>query len=153
MEILHDGNLFARVLLALATIGYGVITVKADFNRTHATNPDWTPHARFHVVWQITSYVGFGLVAQALIWIPGPYAVERLYLAAAFAAVVYGAFFIALATMSIYGGSTFDRNGYTPFKVRIGRPRLWDVNVTAFSVMTVFLVAGAVLIGRGGPIG
>jgi len=153
MEILHDGNLIARILLALATIGYGVITVKADFNRTHATNPDWTPHARFHVVWQITSYVGFGLLAQALIWLPGAYAVERLYLAAVFAAVVYGAFFIALATMSIYGGSTFDRNGYPPFTVRIGRPRLMDVNVTAFSVMTVFLVAGAVLIGRGAALG
>jgi hypothetical protein len=153
MEILHDGNLIARTLLAFATIGYGVITVKADFNRTHATNPDWTPHARFHVVWQITSYVGFGLLAQALIWVPGPYAVERLYLAAAFAAVVYGAFFIALATMPIYGGSTFDRNGYTPFTVRIGRPRLMDVNVTAFSVMSVLLIAGAILIGRGVPLG
>ena len=63
MDIFHDGNLLARVLLTLATIGYGVITVKADFNRTHATNPLWTPHARFHVVWQITSYVGFGLIA------------------------------------------------------------------------------------------
>ena len=85
MEILSDGNLLARVLLTLATIGYGLITVKADFNRTHATNPLWTPHARFHVVWQITSYVGFGLIAFALIWTPGPYAVERLYAAAAFA--------------------------------------------------------------------
>src|SRR5438046_4640062 len=95
MDILNDGNLLARVLLTLATIGYGVITVKADFNRTHAANPLWTPHARFHVVWQITSYVGFALLAFALIWLPGPYRVERLYLAAGFAAVVYGAFFIA----------------------------------------------------------
>src|SRR5436305_1374816 len=96
MDIFHDGNLLARVLLTLATIGYGVIIVKADFNKTHATNPVWTPHARFHVVWQILSYVGFGLIALALIWVPGPYAVERLYLAAAFAAVVYGASFMTL---------------------------------------------------------
>ena len=149
MDIFHDGNLLARILLALATIGYGVITVKADFNATHATNPNWTPHARFHVVWQILSYVGFGLIAQALIWVPGPYAVERLYLAAAFAAVVYGAFFIALAAMSVYGGSTYDENGYQPFIVRIGRPRLMDVNVSAFSVMSVLLIAGAALISRG----
>lgn len=152
MEVLHDGNLIARVLLTLATIGYGVITVKADFNKTHATNPAWTPHARFHVVWQITSYVGFGLIAFALIWTPGPYAVERLYLAAAFAGVVYGAFFIALATMPLYGGSTFDPNGYRPFTVRIGGPRLMDVNVTAFSVMSVLLILGAAFISRGGVV-
>ena len=54
----------------------------ADFNKTHATNPKWTPHARFHVVWQISSYVGFGLLALALIWWPGPLAIERLYLVA-----------------------------------------------------------------------
>jgi len=148
MDVFNDGNLLARILLTLATIGYGVITVKADFNRTHATNPLWTPHARFHVVWQITSYVGFGLVAFALIWLPGPYKVERLYLAAAFAAVVYGAFFIALATMSVYGGRTYDENGYQPFTLNIGGPRLMDVNVSAFSVMLVFLAAGAALIAR-----
>ena len=147
MEI-FSGNLFARILLTLATVGYGLITVKADFNRTHATNPLWTPHARFHVVWQITSYVGFGLIAFALIWLPGPYRVERLYLAAAFAAVVYGAFFIALASMSVYGGRSYDENGYQPFTLNIGGPRLMDVNVSAFSVMLVFLVAGAALIAR-----
>ena len=148
MEIFSDGNLLARVLLTLATIGYGVITVKADFNRTHATNPLWTPHARFHVVWQITSYVGFGLMAFALIWLPGPYRIERLYLAAGFAAVVYGAFFIALATMPVYGGRTHDENGYQPLTMRIGRPRLMDLNVTVFSVQLVVLLVGAALIGR-----
>src|SRR5215471_13623984 len=153
MEILHDGNLISRILLTLATIGYALITVKADFNRTHATNPNWTPHARFHVVWQITSYVGFGLIAYALIWTPGPYAVERLYFAAAFAGVVYGAFFIALATMSLYGGSTFDPNGYKPFTLRITGPRLLDVNVTAFSIMSVLLILGAVCISRGATVG
>jgi hypothetical protein len=148
MEIFSDGNLLARILLTLATIGYGVITVKADFNRTHATNPLWTPHARFHVVWQITSYVGFALMAFALIWLPGPYRVERLYLAAGFAAVVYGAFFIALATMPVYGGRTYDENGYQPLTMRIGRPRLMDLNVTVFSVQLVVLLVGAALIGR-----
>jgi hypothetical protein len=148
MDAFNDGNLLARILLTLATIGYGVVTVKADFNRTHATNPLWTPHARFHVVWQITSYMGFGLVAFALIWLPGPYRVERLYLAAAFAAVVYGAFFIALATMSVYGGRTYDDNGYQPLTMRIGRPRLMDLNVTVFLVQSVVLLIGAALIGR-----
>ncbi len=75
------------------TAGWAVLTVVADFNKTHATNPEWTPHARFHVVWQISSYVGFGLLAFALIWWPGPLAVERLYLVALMSAIVYAAFF------------------------------------------------------------
>ena len=77
-----DHILIARILFTLMTVGYAVLTVIADFNKTHATNPEWTPHARFHVVWQILSYVGFGLLALALIWWPGPLAVERLYLVA-----------------------------------------------------------------------
>jgi hypothetical protein len=92
-----DHLLLARV--TLATIGWAALTVVADFNRTHATNPKWTPHARFHVVWQISSYVGFGLLALALIWWPGPLAIERLYLVAVMSAIVYVAFFAALAAM------------------------------------------------------
>jgi hypothetical protein len=67
MSIVFDYNLLARILLTLVTLGYGLATVFADFNKTHATNPQWTPHARFHVVWQICSYVGFVLLALALI--------------------------------------------------------------------------------------
>jgi hypothetical protein len=38
MEFSADGNLLARILLTLAALGYGVVTIKADFNATHATN-------------------------------------------------------------------------------------------------------------------
>ena len=83
--------LIARILLTLVTFGYAVGTVIADFNKTHATNPKWTGHARFHVVWQISSYVGFGLLALALTWWPGPDALARLYFVALMAVIVYGA--------------------------------------------------------------
>src|SRR5260370_801498 len=39
MDPSYDHNLLARILLTLMTAGYGLATVKADFNRTHATNP------------------------------------------------------------------------------------------------------------------
>ena len=71
MEFATD-NLIARALLTLNTLGYSLVPVFADFNKTHATNPLWTPHARFHVVWQVTSYCGIGLIALALIWTAGP---------------------------------------------------------------------------------
>jgi|SRR6516165_10789064 hypothetical protein len=137
-----DRLLCARLLLSLVTLGYGLVTVKADFNKTHATNPLWTGHARFHVVWQITSYLGFALLALALIWVPGSYATERLYLACTFAAIVYGTFFITLLSMPLYGGRTFDDNGYPPFKAMGLR---LDANVTVFSAMVIILVVGVAL--------
>jgi hypothetical protein len=36
--------LLARIFLTLVTIGYSALTVKANFNQTHATSPLWTGH-------------------------------------------------------------------------------------------------------------
>lgn len=138
-----DHILIARILLTVATVGWAVLTVIADFNKTHATNPAWTPHARFHVVWQISSYVGLGLLAFALIWWPGALAIERLYLVELMGAIVYGAFFVALVAMPIYGGAAYDKNGYQPFKAPIPIiAKAWDANVTIFSIQLVILAAG-----------
>ena len=146
MDIATD-HLTARVLLTLATLGYSVAPAIADFNKTHATNPKWTPHARFHVVWQISSYVGFGLLAFALIWWPGPYAPERLYFVAAMGAIVYAAFFAALIAMPIYGGAAYDKNGYQPFDAPVPIfAKKWDANITAFSIQLVILLAGILTI-------
>jgi Family of unknown function (DUF6640) len=147
MPIAFDHFLLARVLFTLATIGWAALTVVADFNKTHATNPKWTPHARFHVVWQISSYVGFGLMALVLIWAPGPYPVERLYLVAVMGAIVYAAFFVALAAMPIYGGAAYDQNGYQPFKAPVPLfADKWDANITAFSIQLVILAAGTLAV-------
>ena len=147
MPIAFDHILIARILFTLATIGWAALTVVADFNKTHATNPKWTPHARFHVVWQISSYVGFGLLALALIWAPGPYPLERLYLVAVMGAIVYAAFFVALAAMPLYGGAAYDKNGYQPFKAPVPLfADKWDANITAFSIQLVILAAGALAV-------
>src|SRR6266516_3713980 len=142
MDPSYDHNLLARILLSLMTAGYGLTTIKADFNRSHATHPLWTPHARFHVVWQVTSYVGFGLIAFALIWMPGPLYVERLYLVCAF--------FIAVLAMPIYGGKAYDENGYPPVPLRVlGKQLRLEANVTVFSFFLLSLIAGAFSISRG----
>ncbi len=144
MPIAFDLHLLARILLTLVTLGYGFATILADFNKTHATNPKWTPHARFHVVWQISSYAGFGLLALALLWWPGPYALERLYLVAIIGAIVYAAFFIAVFAMPVYGGAAYDDNGYQPFAAPVPIvARAWDVNITIFCVQVVLLVAAS----------
>ena len=143
-----DHILLARVLLTLMTAGWAFATVIADFNNTPATNPKWTPHARFHVVWQISSYVGFGLLALALIWGPGPLVLERLYLVAIMGAIVYAAFFAALLAMPVYGGAAYDDNGYQPFAAPVPLiAKKWDANVTIFCVQVLLLAAGTLAIG------
>jgi hypothetical protein len=143
MEFASDGNWLARIFLTLATLGYGLATIKADFNKTHATNPLWTPHARFHVVWQILSYSGVALIALALIWLKGPLPKERRYIAAALSVAVYGAFFVAVFARPLFGGTLYDENGYVPFKPPVGPARWrWDVNVTAFTILSAILLAG-----------
>jgi len=145
--MLSGYELIARILLTLVTLSYGFATIIADFNATHATNPKWTPHARFHVVWQISSYIGFGTLALALLWWPGPYAHERLVLVAVMAAIVYGAFFAALFTMPVYGGAAYDDNGYQPFAAPVPIiAKRWDVNITIFCVQIVLLAAGSLAI-------
>ena len=145
MELAYDSHLLARILLTVATLGYALVTVKADFNATHATNPLWTPHARFHVVWQVLSYVGVGLIALGLIWIGGPQEIERLYLAGGLGIAMYGGFFAAMLARPSYGGVLYDDNGYRPFRAPVG-PGKWDVNVTVFTVMTALLCAGLIAI-------
>jgi len=134
----------ARILLTVAALGYSAVTIFADLNNTHATNPLWTPHARFHLVWQVFSYSGIGLIALYLIWAGGPMQVERLYLAAALAAAVYGGFFVAVFARPVYGGGLYDTNGYPSFKAPIGANWQWDVNVTIFTITSAILFAGII---------
>ena len=125
MPFAFDHLLLARILFTPMTAGYAVATIIAD------------------VVWQITSYIGFGLLSLVLIWWPGPLAVERLYLAAIMGAIVYAAFFVAVVTMPVYGGAAYDDNGYQPFAAPVPVfAKSWDVNITAFSVQLVIWVAG-----------
>jgi hypothetical protein len=147
MRIAFDHLLLARILFTLMTAGWAFATVIADFNKTHATNPKWSGHARFHVVWQICSYVGFGLLALALIWWPGPLGVERLYLVSIMGGIVYLAFFAAVFAMPIYGGAAYDDNGYRPFAAPLPLiAKTWDVNITAFSIQLAILAAGIVAV-------
>jgi hypothetical protein len=145
MEFATD-NLIARALLTLNTLGYSLGPAIADFNRTHATNPLWTPHARFHVVWQVTSYCGIGLIALALIWIAGPS--SKLWLAAALAAAMYAGFFATLFSMPRFGGSVADTNGVPPLAtVQVGgKPLALDTNVTVFCVQIAILAVAMLLI-------
>lgn len=143
MESQADSFLTVQIILTIATFGFAGIPVIADFNKTHATNPLWVGHARYHVVWQVLSYVLIGVLALYLIWTPGDDFFFRLNLAALLGFAIYGGFFGAYLTMSMYSGKSHDVNGYMP--IRIGENFSIDVNISVFSVFTIVLIVAEYL--------
>ena len=137
--------LIAKLLLTVATLGYSLGTIIADFNHTHASNPAWTPHARFHVVWQVLSYCGIGLIALFLIWTTGP---AKLWLAVALAVAMYAGFFATLLSMPRFGGSVADTNGVPAIATVTmgGKPLALDTNVTIFCVQVAILAVAMLMI-------
>lgn len=133
---LYEANGLARILLTIVTIGYSLVPIGADFNKTHATNPKWTGHARFHVVWQCLTALGIGILGLTLLW--NDFGVYRyqLYLVIGFAVSAYGAFFTTFFAMPIYGGRAYDDNGYLPIKLG---PLSIDLNVTVFGSLVILL--------------
>jgi hypothetical protein len=140
--------LLAKVLLTLNTLGYSLATILVDLNKTHATNPDWVPHARFHLVWQVICFNMLGALALLGLWLPGSYPNERIYAVILIAAAVYGSFFVALLTKNSYGGGLYDRNGYPPFewKSRSGSAVELDRNTTIFTIQVAVLTLATILV-------
>jgi hypothetical protein len=138
--------LAAKILLTVVTLGYSLIPALADFNKTHATNPKWLPHARYHVVWQVMSYICMAVIALYLIWgNADAFGLAGLWLAAGLAASAYIGFYAAAIAKPLYGGAQYDQNGVLPVHVPIGGKRLaFDVNMTVFSLMSLLLVVAAI---------
>ena len=92
---------------------------------------------------------GIAVIALWCIWID-PTQREKLYLASALAIAIYAAFFATALARPVYGGSLYDENGYQPFPAPIGpKTWRWDVNVTAFTILSAVLLIGCALIPLG----
>lgn len=143
-------TLTLQILLTITTLGYSLIPAIFDSNDTHMTNPLWVPHARFHVVWQVCSYIGIALIALWMIWgvdFPG-----HLWVAAAMSGAIYCGFFIAVFARKRYGGGTYDVNGVLPWHPPLlGRWFAFEVNITLFSSTVVLL--GMAVVGMLLPTG
>lgn len=123
-------TLLVQSLLSLVAIAIAIGPMFADFNQTHATNPLWTPHARFHVVWQVLSQAGVSCVILYLIWSPSDLHTLHLTLAAFLNYVWIASFYATLASMKLFGGALKDVNGIKPFRFNIfGTIYLVDTNL------------------------
>jgi len=131
-----DSVLLAKILLSFVATLQCIGPIRADFNQTHATNPLLTPHARFHVVWQVISQSGISLMALALIWVfPSPF---TLWLAVIINFNWLVSFFATLSSMSLFDGSLKDVNGIKPFKFKFGGSTLEvDTNLFGACLLTI----------------
>jgi hypothetical protein len=138
----------ARALLALLSAVQGLATLGVDLNRTHATNPSWTRHARFHLVWQASSYALLSVLVIVIVLIPGPCATGRFYLSAALVSVPILGCFSAFLTRKLYGGALFDPNGIPPVTIRFfAKARQIDMNL-ATEIVALGMLSGIVAIFR-----
>ncbi|MCB1395292.1 MAG: hypothetical protein KDJ98_04800 [Rhodobacteraceae bacterium] len=141
--------LATKILLTLVTLGYSAIPTFFDFNETHATNPSWTGHARWHVVWQVSSYDYIALMALVLIWTAGA-DVGQLWVPGLLAAFAYAGFWTAFVTRGLYGGILKDRvNGVPEFHYNIlGWKFAVDANVSLFTPISLATLVALWMIAR-----
>jgi len=103
------------ITLGLMTIGIGLPIL--EINDTHVFNPDWTPHARIHEVWQLITNTSFALLCAYLVWIK-----NWVRLPSLIGLLVTGGFLTAFALRGTYGGSMkyLDGSEKTVLGINIG---------------------------------
>ena len=130
-------NIFiSKILLTMICIGFTVITPLIDFNESHATNPLWTGHARFHLVWQVNAMIFSSLICLSLLWVF--YSFFNLLLVVALNYLWILSFFVTAASIKLYDGEFNDINGVPPILVNFfGKKIEIDRNVQAISAIFV----------------
>lgn len=147
MESFYDQTLVPRLLFTLVAVMVSVGPIFADFNKTHATNPLWPPHARFHVVWQVLSQAGVSLVILSLLWRDAADYSTHIWTALVLNYVWLASFFATLASMPVYGGALKDVNGIKPFRFNIfGTIYLVDTNLFGATILTIVNTTGVWLL-------
>ncbi len=136
--------LISKVLLTLISIGFALITPLIDFNESHATNPLWTGHARFHLVWQVNAMILSSFLSLYLIWFVGDLFSIGLVFSIIYLWVI--AFAFTMISMPIYDGELNDINGVPPIRNSFfGKSIEIDRNVQAISGVFVLNTYSLVL--------
>ena len=139
-------NIFiAKVLLTLISIGFALITPLIDFNESHATNPLWTGHARFHLVWQVNAMILSAFLSLYLIWFVGDLFSLGLVFCITYLWVI--AFALTMVSMPIYDGELNDINGVPPLRnTFFGKTIEIDRNVQAISGVFILCTYSLILV-------
>ncbi len=129
-------SLISKILLSLICIGFGTITPLIDFNESHATNPLWTGHARFHLVWQVNAMIITAILSLLLLW--SFYSPENHLIVILLNYLWIFSFFATLMGLRLFDGELNDINGVPPIVLYIIRKKIEiDRNVQAISGVLV----------------
>ena len=151
MNLLYENTLIPRILFTTIALAIAIGPMFADFNKTHATNPLWTPHARFHVVWQVLCQAGVSSVILYLLWAHSTDYATHIWLAAGLNYIWGLSFYSTLAAMPLFEGSLKDVNGIKPFRFNIGgQIYLVDTNLFGGTILMIINTIGAVLLFQAG---
>lgn len=130
-----------QILLTLMVFEYFGPALR-DANASHASNPAWAGHAKFHMVWFIAMMVALGGVNLYLIWGRKPVQFRDLALSAAFQGCTLIGFWTACVLVDVYGGLIF----VPGIHLRVFG---LDENVFTFILLTAtWIVAVAMLVRR-----
>jgi hypothetical protein len=139
-------SILARMVVTAVAGGQGIVPLSIDLNKTHATNPLWPGHARFHVVWQTFSLTIASAIEVGLIWWPSPQSRSLFYLASLLTSVPMCGFLFALFTRRAYQGTLHDPNGIQPMRIRIaGKLREIDMNAVLVILGAAVLICAVAI--------
>ena len=126
----------AKVLISITALGLGIIAPLIDFNESHASNP---------LVWQVCALAATGYFVVFLLWIAPSF--SNLLIAITLVFIWLISFWIALLSMSLYGGKLNDVNGVPPVHIKLlGKSYEIDRNVQGISGSTLLTTIAAVLV-------
>ena len=132
-----------RVFLTVLWISLAVGPIANDFNATHLFNPDWSPHARLHMMTVFTSAVAIALYGLYATWGPTLSRLQSLRQSTLLGLLYVFSLCVAAISMPMYGGSMYWDD------VEPRAATLADENFIVFIVTTiVFAVVVAVLFLR-----
>lgn len=132
-------QLTGKILISIATAIYGFIPPFVDLGKTHATNPLWVSHARFHVVWQVIITFFLAIMGLYLLWFSGTVQSFSVNLAFLFGLIVLGGFLLNVPARHYYKGTLSDPNGVPPIFGKV------DANLFGFTLGFVLLILGYII--------
>ena len=89
-----------KIAITISVVLYAIVVPFLDINETHVWNPDWTPHARIHEVWQLIANSSIGVLCLWLVWYK-----KEVQLSSLLSLIVMGGFLLAYSLKDGYGGS------------------------------------------------
>ncbi|MCA0131719.1 hypothetical protein [Winogradskyella alexanderae] len=106
-----------KLTISFVILLYTIAVPVLEINDTHVFNPDWTPHAKIHEVWQLITNSTVGIFCLWLVWVK-----NELKTSILLSMLVTGGFLLAYSLQNLYGGSMkyLDGSEKTVLGINIG---------------------------------